>query len=72
MHGFLKFWTILTLVAVMVSLGGCKAMYNAKPIPGVPQPDERLKQISELGKKRLECSAREAGRVRADPFYDRS
>lgn len=49
MHKFLKSWTILALVAVMVSLSGCKAMFNAKPIPGVPQPDERLKQIKELG-----------------------
>ena len=50
MQRFLKTWTILTLAAMMVALGGCKAMFNAKPIPGVPQPDERLKQISELGK----------------------
>lgn len=50
MGNILKLWTILALVAAMVSLGGCKAMFNAKPIPGVPQPDERLKQINELGK----------------------
>ena len=50
MYRIFKSWTILALVAVMVSLGGCKAMFNAKPIPGVPQPDERLKQIGELGK----------------------
>ena len=50
MHRIFKLWTILALVAAMVTLGGCKAMFNAKPIPGVPQPEERLKQISELGK----------------------
>lgn len=50
MGKFLRLWTILALVAAMVALGGCKAMFNAKPIPGVPQPDERLKQIGELGK----------------------
>jgi len=49
MQKFLRFWTIFTLLAIL-SLGGCKAMFNAKPIPGVPQPEERLKQIDELGK----------------------
>ena len=50
MQRILKTWTILTLLVTVVALGGCKAMFNAKPIPGVPQPEDRLRQISELGK----------------------
>lgn len=39
-------WLILTL---LVSATGCTALFNARPIPGVPQPEERINQIRELG-----------------------
>lgn len=36
---------------LMVTQGGCRAMFNAKPIPGVPQPEDRIEQIRQLGKE---------------------
>ena len=43
---FLGKWLILIL---LVNAAGCSAMFNAKPIPGVPQPEDRIHQIRELG-----------------------
>lgn len=40
---------LLLTCAILASSVGCRAMFNAKPIPGVPQPKDRLEAIRELG-----------------------
>ncbi len=43
----IRLWTILVLI---LGMSGCATMNAGKPIPGVPQPAERTRQIRELGK----------------------
>ncbi|GEM_PF-1875056 len=39
------------MLFLTVSQVGCRAMFNAKPIPGIPQPEDRIAQIRQLGQE---------------------
>lgn len=47
-------WVLLILLT-----SGCASVWNAKPIPGVPQPETRIKQIRELGASAQKVSPEE-------------